>query len=75
MTEPTEWALREAHKLQDSYTLDTWSEFGVHVALALDAAWRQGIEEAAASHERSGGNPAFRKMEADAIRALIDKGP
>ena len=39
-----------------------------------DAARRQGIEDAAASHERSGGNPILRKMEADAIRALADKG-
>ena len=42
---------------------------------ALADGRRQGIEEAAASHERNGGNPVLRKIEADAIRALAAKEP
>ena len=90
MTEPPEWALRAARRVlvavgkahgrevHGRYYEDNKSSLRT-TALALVAARRQGraagIEDAAASHERNGGNPAFRKLEADAIRALIAKAP
>ena len=83
MSEPSEWALRKAHELFYEWNLpplketrSVWLARGERMAaLVFDAARRQGIEEAAASHEHNGGNPVFRKMEADAIRALADKRP
>lgn len=88
--QPPEWALREAHKL---WLNAVSSENGYDsasraIALALDAAWRRGIEEAARvagsaklpEHYRWGHDAMEQftfglRRAVEAIRALADKEP
>lgn len=71
MTEPSKWALREAHQI-----CKHWTVYMIDVALALDAARREALEEAERlSDTFTCGICGMDGKAGIAIRALIDQEP